>query len=146
MEEAGGLLEVDARPGWVTVFCLSIPLAESLAAAPGGDAKPAYSAYLNLPQTREGAYVRSVLEALGVEVFEKRAEHRPQPVHLWITSDVEDALAAAGRGGPPRAKRVMYFGDGLTAAPDNVVILGPRPEPPLVREALKRALHVECSF
>lgn len=146
LEEVGGLLEVDAHPGSGTVLTLSIPMTDPLAASSGGDAKPLYSAFLNLPQTREGAYVRSVMEALGARVFDKSAPPPPELLTLWITSDMEDALAAAGQGGPRRAKQVMYFGDGLTAAPDNVVILGPRPEPPLVRDALKRALHVDCSF
>jgi hypothetical protein len=140
--EAGGRLHVDARPGGGPTYALSLPLAE-----PAGETCIARgvrpSAVLNLPPSRRSAYVRCVLESLGVEVLEQREARSADGLAMWITADAEEALRIARQNGPTTAPRIVLFGEPPADAPGNMAVLNAQSDAVTIRNVLKNALRAE---
>jgi hypothetical protein len=133
---SGGSACLDVEPGRGATFTLTIPIA-----GPPRERAPLAirAAVVNLPDARQSAYIRNHLTGLGIEVHERPVGFPLEGPMLLITADPVGALAAASQGKSPKADRVLYLGDSPLPAAYNLIVLGSRPGPAAIREALKDA-------
>jgi signal transduction histidine kinase len=132
---AGGSIEIDSSVGSGSCFSLKLPsLLEADSLAPKLAAVRPH-AVLHLDDVRLRAYTRAIIEETHQVVEPPTGNGRAA---LWITGDETEARLASGLdGGEAQADRVIFFGDALVPTTDNLLAIGVRPKPSVIREVLK---------
>lgn len=132
---AGGSMEIDSEAGNGSCFSLKLPSAVPTDQDQSLPPPVRPHAVLHLDDARLSAYTRAIIEETHVVVEPGLGNGRAA---LWITGDETEArLASGAEGGEAQADRIIFFGDVVEPLADNVVAIGSRPKPSLIREVLK---------
>jgi signal transduction histidine kinase len=134
VQTVGGTIEINSEAGSGSCFALRFPSVR-LDYTAAQAAAERLQAVVHLDDPRLQAYIRAIVE----ETHEVR---EPSPTNgqasLWITGDETEARIASGAdGGVAQAERVVYFGEPFVPKPENLLAIGARPKPSLIREVLK---------
>ncbi len=124
VREAGGAVELRSEPGVGTTFTLTIPRVPDESGAAAG---PRRSALVRVRDARLRALVTSELRALSFDVRE--------------SAEAPDLIINDEPTVPAKAGAVIALVDQGVPAPDGVVVIGRRPTPRRIREAVRTAME-----